>query len=111
MEGDKVVERKGMGMEAKVKVKVVQLRAGNAVCLVNSEMQLATVQFYILIPNKYRYSQWYGPDAAAAQPMAWNALAAASSFAFCLLFPVPSPFITPLTRQCTTQIRAWPGPD
>jgi hypothetical protein len=43
------------------------------------------------------YVHWYGPDAAEAQPMAWNACCAASSFAFCLLLPTPSPLVIPLT--------------
>jgi len=41
--------------------------------------------------------QRYCPDAGPAQPMAKNACCAASSFAFCLLFPTPSPFAIPLT--------------
>lgn len=39
VEEEEAVERKGMGMEAKVKVKVVQPRGGNAVCLVNLRFQ------------------------------------------------------------------------
>ena len=51
-------------------------------------------------PIEGENAQWYGPDAPPAQPIASTARRAASSFAACLLFPVPEPFgIPPTTGQ------------
>jgi hypothetical protein len=67
----------------------------------------------VLVSSSFTYgkrsdnAQWYGPDAPVAQPNEALAWRAASSFASCLLFPVPLPLGIPPTigqqlSVCTT---------